>query len=256
MSEKNETALAAKSTGFLQLADLDFAQVMTDELNGLDVAFDRVKMPSSGSTVFEIPDDDGETTAVKDFAGVILHHQPLFMYYTYEYTGGHNPPDCGSYDGVTGQGNPGGSCRTCRYNQFGTGKNDGKACKNYRRLYILREGEIFPLLLHLPPTSLQEYTRYMKQLLKKRLTQKDLRSNTVVTRFSLQKAANTDSVPYSQAKFAFVRELTPEEQAVINRLSYQIKANCQQTSLDDDLLADAGQDNPFIDPETGEIIEA
>ena len=251
MPEQNETALATQNTGFLLLADMDFSQAMVDELDGLDILFDRIKMPSSGSTVFEVPDDEGELTPVKDFTGVILYHHPLQMYYMYKYTGGNNPPDCGSYDGIIGQGNPGGQCKTCRYNQFGTGENGSKACKNRRRLYILREGEIFPLLLHLPPGSLREITQYLKRLLTK-----GLRSNMVVTRFSLQKATNKGNMVYSQAQFAVDRVLTPEEQSIIVGLSNQIKAHSLQVALDDDPLVDTGQDNPFIDPETGEIIEA
>lgn len=251
MPEQNETALTTQNKGFLLLSDMDFSKAMADELNGLDILFDRIKMPSSGSTVFEVPDDEGELASVKDFTGVILYHHPLQMYYMYKYTGGNNPPDCGSYDGVTGQGNPGGQCKTCRYNQFGTGVNGSKACKNRRRLYILREGEIFPLLLHLPPGSLREFTQYLKRLLTKGL----MRSNTVVTRFSLQKATNKGNMVYSQAQFAVDRALTPEEQSVISRLSEQVMSYSLQVALDDDHLIDTGQDNPFIDQETGEIIE-
>lgn len=255
MSEKKDTTLVAQGSGFLQFADLDFSQVVAEELDGLDITFDRVKMPSSGSTVFEIPsagpsgDEDGECIPVKDFKGVILYHHPLLMYYKEKYTGGNNPPDCGSYDSVTGQGDPGGNCRTCPYNQFGSGENGGKACKSRRRLYILREGEIFPLLLHLPPGSLRELTQYLKRLLTK-----GKRSNMVVTRFSLQKATNKGNMVYSQAQFAADRLLTAEEQTVIARLSDQIKAQSLHVAIDDDPLSDAGQDNPFVDPETGEII--
>ena len=75
--------------------------------------------------------------------------------YATKYTGGNQPPDCCSFDGVTGEGEPGGACRKCPLNQFGSGENGAKACKNRRRIYVLREGEIFPLLLSLPTGSLQ-----------------------------------------------------------------------------------------------------
>jgi len=250
MPAKKETALTAQSGGYQQLQNVDMAQIIAEELDGLDVSFERVKIPSSGSTLFEVPSDDGESEAVKEFSGVILYHHPLFAYYKTKYTGGNNPPDCGSFDGVAGQGDPGGDCKHCRFNQFGTGENGSKACKNRRRIYILREGEIFPLLLSLPTGSLREFTKYLN-----RLVTKGKRANTVVTRFSLRKATNKGNVVYSQAQFAEDRILTPGEQAAIAKVSEQIKAYSLQVAFDYDPVMDAGQDEPIIDPETGEIIE-
>lgn len=249
MTASNKTAPTTQSSGFLRLADLDLAKVMAEELNGLDATFERIKLPSSGSTVFEVPGENGEMETVKEFSGVILHHHTLFTYYQNKYTGANNPPDCGSFDGVTGQGNPGGRCKTCQHNQFGAGDNGGKTCKNRRRIYILREGDIFPLLLHLPPGSLREFTNYLKRLLTN-----TLQSNMIVTRFSLKKATNKGNMVYSQARFSVDRNLRPEEYAVVSRLSEQLREHCQHVPIDVDLFSDAEQDNLFIDPETGEII--
>lgn len=101
---KNETALAAQNNnGFNQLADMNMAEMMAEELDGLDAGFERIKIPSAGSTVFEVPgEDSGEPETVKEFSAVILYHHPLFAYYKSKYTGGNNPPDCGSFDGLTG----------------------------------------------------------------------------------------------------------------------------------------------------------
>jgi len=76
------------------------------------------------------------------------------------------------------------------------GKTASKACKNRRRIYVLREGEIFPLILSLPTGSLKEFSRYIKRLLSK-----GKKSNSVVTRFSLKKATNSSGITYSQAQF-------------------------------------------------------
>jgi hypothetical protein len=156
MESKQKTALAAQSNiGFLSLADTDFDALLAEELNGLDLSFERIKIPSAGSTVFEVPGEE-EPETVKEFSAVILYHHPLFAYYKSKYTEGNNPPDCGSFDGVCGAGDPGGDCKHCPMNQFGTGENGSKACKNRRRIYVLREGEIFPLLLSLPTGSLND----------------------------------------------------------------------------------------------------
>jgi hypothetical protein len=137
LANTGTTALTAQNNSFITLEDNGFAAMITDELNGLDVGFERIKIPSGGATMFEMPAEDGdETLSVKEFSGVVLHHHTLNAYYKNKYTGGSNPPDCGSFDGVTGEGDPGGNCAKCTNNQFGTGENGAKACKNRRRVYI------------------------------------------------------------------------------------------------------------------------
>lgn len=151
MAKNNEIATLSSNESFLALQDFNFADVMAEEMNGLSASFERVKIPIGGGTVFEIPGDDSDDVdTVKEINAVILHHHPLNAYYATKYTGGSNPPDCGSYDGLAGVGNPGGSCKNCPYNVFGSGENGAKACKNRRRLYLLREGDIFPMILSLP----------------------------------------------------------------------------------------------------------
>lgn len=162
---KNEMIPA---TNYTALKDFNLAEAMASEMNGMDVSFDRVTIPAAGGTTFELPGElPGETDAVKEFTGVILYHHPLFAYYRERFTGGNNAPDCGSYDGVTGVGNPGGVCAQCPLNQFGSGENGGKACKNKRRIFILREGELIPILLTLPTGSMKEFAVYVKRLLAK-----------------------------------------------------------------------------------------
>jgi len=251
MANKKETALTERqSGGFLQLADVNMAAMMAEELDGLDTSFERIKIPSAGSTVFEIPGENpGEPDTVKEFSGVILYHHTLHAYYKTKYSGGNNPPDCGSFDGITGEGDPGGSCKTCPYNKFGSGENNSKACKNRRRIFVLREGEIFPLLLSLPTGSLKEFTKYIKRLLGK-----GRKSNSVVTRFSLRKATNSGGIAYSQAQFAIDRILTPQEHALLDKLSEQVKAYSKHIGYEVDSGAEAA-DELNVDPETGEVIQ-
>ena len=80
-----------------------------------DMSFERIKIPSAGSTVFEVPGENpGEPDTVKEFSAVILYHHPLYAYYKTKYTGGNQPPDCGSFDGITGEGDPGGIAAPAR----------------------------------------------------------------------------------------------------------------------------------------------
>lgn len=212
----------------------------------MNISFDRVSVPAAGGLAFELPGElPGETDMAKEFTGVILFHHPLFTYYRDSFTGGNNPPDCGSYDGVYGVGDPGGRCDKCPLNQFGSDPNGGKACKNKRRVYILREGELIPILLTLPVGSMKEFAVYIKRLLTK-----GKKSSGVVTRFSLKKATNAGGIAYSQAQFAVDRVLTPEEIPYINALADQVKALASGVAYDTE--QPAGEE---INPFTGEIVK-
>jgi len=248
MANKNETALAtAQNQGFLALANTDFSNTIAEELDGLDLTFDRIKIPAAGNITFEVPGEDGEGEPVKEFSAVILHHHPLFWYYKTKYTGGNNPPDCSSIDGKTGHGEPGGACADCPLNQYETAEEGkGKACKNRRLLYVLREGEVFPMMLSLPVGSIKEFTNYLK-----RTISKGYKSNAVVTRFSLKKATSSGGVLYSQAQFAIDRVLSAEERALIQTLSDQVKAYSKTAPVTDN----AANIDIMVDEETGEIIE-
>lgn len=239
MSKKDEMTVAG--AGFLALAEFNMNETIAEELDGLDGGFDRVKIPSGGATMFELPGDEAdEPEMVKEFSAVILYHHPVLQYYKEKYTGGSNPPDCGSFDGVVGDGVPGGVCAECPLNQFGSGENNSKACKTRRRVFLLREGELFPLILSLPTGSMREFSRYIKRLLSK-----GRKSNSVVTRFSLKKATNNSGIAYSQAQFSIDRPLTGEEQVLITKLSEQVKGYSRHVGFDMEEPGDA--DNPFTE---------
>lgn len=112
---------------------------------------------------------------------------------------------------------------------------------------ILREGELFPVALSLPTGSLKTFTNYVKhQLTKgKKLSQ-------IVTRISLKKATSSAGIAYSQAVFNFERVLSPEEITALSGVVETCKAYA--ANLSPAMIAD--DDIPFVDPETGEIVEA
>ena len=251
MSEnKNNSTEVAVTSGFAALAGLDILQeALADDCQGLDFTFDRIKIPAGGSTAFEVPgDDDEDTTMAKEITGVILFNHPAYAYYTEKYAGGSNPPDCGSFDGVTGTGNPGGTCANCHYNQFGSGEGQSKACKNRRLIYILQEGELFPMVLSLPTGSLKKFTKYVKRQLSK-----GRKLNQVVTKISLKKATSSTGIAFSQAVFSFVRVLDDAEKTAMATMTEQVKSYA--ANLTTAALAEVTQDESMVDPETGEIIE-
>jgi flagellar biosynthesis/type III secretory pathway M-ring protein FliF/YscJ len=68
MATKKNEALAAQNTGFLALANADLGAMMAEELDGLDAGFERIKIPSAGSTLFEMPGEDGDPELAKEKA--------------------------------------------------------------------------------------------------------------------------------------------------------------------------------------------
>ena len=143
MSEikKTETELAVTS-GFVSTEGMDILrEALADDCQGMDFSFDKITIPTGGVTMFQLPEENEDGNAMaKEVTGVILYNHPAFAYYSEKYTGESVPPECSSFDGVTGNGEPGGACATCPYNQYGSGEGKSKACKNKRFLYIIREG--------------------------------------------------------------------------------------------------------------------
>ena len=254
MSNNNTemTVKGAENTG-VGFANVDglalLQEVMAEDCAGLDFSFDKIKFAAGGTTILELPGDGDEPEMAKSLTCVVLYNHPAYAYYTDKYQGGNNPPDCGSFDGVCGIGNPGGSCKTCPYNQFGSGEGQAKACKNRRMLYILREGEVFPMMLNLPTGSLKEFTQYMKRLLTK-----GRRINQVVTKISIRKANSRSGIDFSQAQFSMERMLIAQERAVAEKMTEQVKEYVSH--LGTQALVEE-EDTPFanVDPETGEVIE-
>ena len=246
---KNNTTELTVSNGFHEMVDLSFlSEAMNEECAGLEFTFDRVKIPSGGMTAFEVPTGDGETTELeKEIDCVILISHPANAYYKDTYKGGANPPDCGSFDGITGS--SGASCKTCPYNQFGSGEGKAKACKNRRMMYLLRENELFPLILNLPTGSLRTFTKYVQSLLSR-----GKRPHQVVTRISLRKAKNGDSPEFSQAVFKCVRALDPQEQVNIDAMIEQVRVYASNLTTAS-LAPNEDMGTPLEDPFTGEFIE-
>ena len=249
MSEGKNTEIATVKSGYMALANNSFLEeAMAGECAGLEFTIDRVKLPAGGGTAFEIPSEEGEETEmVKDITGVILYNHPAFAYYAAAFAGGHAAPDCSSMDGVTGVGLPGGSCRDCPYNKFGSGDGQSKLCKNKRMLYILREGELFPVALSLPTGSLRTFTNYVKRQLTK-----GRKLSQIVTKVSLKKATSAAGIAYSQAVFTFDRALTAEE---IKALSGAVES-CKTYAANSftDMIAE--DDLPFLDGENSDFPDA
>lgn len=166
----------------------DMAEIIAEELGENEqIPYDRVKIPSGGSTVFEIPGDDPDNPDTeKEIEGIIVYAHDINSYWKNEYNGANDIPDCSSADGKNGLDAETGeinSCASCPFNEYGSGrKGKGKACKNMKRLYILHSGSSFPMILTLPPTSIKEYKNYAgKNIIK------GLRTHHVITKITLKR---------------------------------------------------------------------
>lgn len=229
--------LTTTNDKFMVPAANDMSAVLEDmqsEMEGLQLTFDRIKIPAGGGLAFEVPNGNPDAPdMLKEIVGVIVDHHPINAYWEDKYNGQNNPPTCSSMDGKQGINITTGeirACKNCPYNQFGSdGTGKGKACKNMHRIYILRSGDTFPLLLTLPPTSLKAFSDYIG----KRLLVKGYKSCDVVTKITLKRVQNSSGIAYSQAQFSLESVLDAETKAVMRQYAESIKAvTRQQGSID------------------------
>ena len=117
-------------------------------------------------------------------------------------------------------------------------------------LYLVREGEIFPVVISLPTGSLKSFTDYVKHQLTK-----GRKLSNIVTQISLEKATNDEGIVYSKAKFKFVRVLNDDEKKFIGEMTGLIKEYSSSLTVSDISDEDDSSDEaPFVDTETGEVI--
>lgn len=168
----------------------------------------KVKVPSAGSTTWEIPVGDNEMEPSRFIEGVIIAQIPHRIYFQENTTGEKNPPACTSEDGVTGYGTPGGSCKNCAFAKFGS-KGRGQACSARMNLYIMRDEDFLPIVIDLPPSSLTTLKKYMTQLAT--LSRKPFYA--VRTKLTLKRLENPGGKAYSVVQFSMAGKLDEDEAA-------------------------------------------
>ena len=202
--------------------------VLSEDMTGLTVTFDRIRIPTGGSTTFEVPLDDENFKPEKELVGVIVDQHAARTYWSER--GQNRPPDCTSMDGLSGTATPvsglewagsSRSCADCPLNMWGSGdQGRGKACKELRRLYLLRAGDVFPLVLTLPPTSLLSFGNYLG----KRVLPSGLRLHQVVTRITLERVVSKAGNPFARARFALVGRLDDQTAQAVALYAKRIQA--------------------------------
>lgn len=160
--KKEESALAVSQPIDLEEYGIDIT----------DIEFDRIKIPAGGIKQLQVV-SDGEDEMVKELTGVIVYAHPAYARWPEKEAmpGEVAMPLCSSFDGKTGTDEEGAKhiCSSCPHFQWGSGKNGGKDCKTGYRLYVLRDGEMLPMLFNVPPTSSKIVKAYIGKGLMKGL---------------------------------------------------------------------------------------
>lgn len=224
----NNTSMQPVNFQLPAVVDSSFtSEDLADDMEGLQMSFQRIKIPSGGNIVFEIPTDDPDNPNYeKTVEGVLIHHHDANAYWPEgsEYDE-NTAPLCSSVDGKQGIGEPGGLCATCALNLYGSApEGRGKACKNMRMLYLLQSGESIPIQISLPPTSLKPFKTFINQafLLRRRP------SYSSVIQIGLRKENNGGN-DYSVATFRLVGNFEGEQLAQIRSYTESFKEQIKLT---------------------------
>ena len=212
--------------------------------------FGLITIAGGGAGVFKVlePGAEETTNGVQAIEGVIIASHLVNVRWGHDF-GTRQPgeqPICRSMDGLTGVEQETGethSCAACPFNQF-TEDGGRKACSNKRQLYIMREGDLLPMLLALPPSSLKAYDNYRV------LASLTLRTpmNALVTRITLKNKVSAGGSEYSSPVFTAIGKLPPDEGKRMDAFARQIMDAAQRAGISADEVSDEGAAPPPAQP--------
>ena len=207
---KQETAVSPFVIFQTELAEIHEAIEANVGDAGLSAGdFERIKVPAGGGIAWSVQGLDGEEM-IKELSGIIIAWRDTRAYWSLsmEDSDGNMPPDCYSMDARTGIGKPGGDCHKCPLAQFGSDPKggDGQACKLIRQLFLIREDNLLPEIVNLPPSSVKPARQYFL-----RLASKGVPCYSVITKLVLEKTKNGQGIVYSKAALTSGGRLTPEQ---------------------------------------------
>lgn len=229
-------------------AYLPSAQELQDVMNDLGDILSRrifgvVSIAGGGAGVFKVlePGADEPTNGIQEIDCVILASHAVNVRWGHDYGTRQQGerPVCKSIDGKTGVEDATGEvhdCESCPYNQF---SQDGgrKQCANKRQLYIMREGDLLPVLLTLPPSALKAYDNYRVMA---RLTLRTPMS-ALLTRITLKNKVSAQGSEYSSPVFTAIGKLPADESKRLEAWAKEIMQAAQRAGIDAD---DLSQDGP------------
>ena len=207
LQEPIAPAVVPAESGYIALSN-NALDIIRENLKNQPLSlqlFDVVKSPSGGATVFSVPSLTGEE-AEKELTGIILDYTTPRAYWDTPDPVEGTPPVCMSQNSIVSS--DGKACFSCPYNDFGSkdGESNAKACKESVLLFLLRPGNVLPLLVRVPVTSKPRFLKYTA-----RLAGNLVPVNSVVTKISLEKATSKAGKPYALFNFEAVSILSPQE---------------------------------------------
>lgn len=226
------TELTVVKPGEFAVVAADIGQVIKSNLGGEAISpadLIRIRVPAGGSTTWEVPTPNGDTESLKAVDAVVVHVARRRAYWPNATPTG-EPPACASADCVTGVGEPGGACDKCPHNAFGSAhKGDGtsgrgKACKESKLLFILRDGHRLPEVVVVPPGSLRPMRRYQLNL--------ERPYWSYVTRLELNRVHNKDGIAYAEVQPSQAGNLNEEQVAAVSRYAQEMSAVFGQVTVD------------------------
>lgn len=231
IQEQAASAVVPAESGYIALSN-NALDVIRENLKNQPLSlqlFDVVKSPSGGATVFSVPGLTGEE-AEKELTGIILDYTTPRAYWDTPDPVEGTPPVCMSQNSIVSH--DGKACFSCPYNDFGSkdGESNAKACKESVLLFLLRPGNVLPLLVRVPVTSKPRFLKYTA-----RLAGNLVPVNSVVTKITLEKATSKAGKPYALFNFEAVSLLSPQEAEQARAYARQLMDSVNAAELMPDL---------------------
>lgn len=184
----------------------------------------QAKIPAGGGMAFNISTGNEEQdTSVSNFKGIIVSYHSHNVLFPETENGGMSaePPICQSPNGKQGIARDGDElrdCADCPHNQWRSGKNGGKQCKNKRCLYIIAEGCTVPIMMTLPPMSVKPWEAYKSGLGIRRMSPCD-----VVTEFSIAVKTSKNGIKYSTVRLKAIGYVSQEMKTAAQALGNEVR---------------------------------
>lgn len=201
----------------------------------------RVKTPAGGGKVWQYVDAAGVERSEKAITGILVAYIPVGTLWGSEEPAKGELPVLVTHDFVTarrvndsiGDLDPE-QLEACRvgdklyawdrlpWAQYGSGRGGvGKRAKESRLLFVLQEGETWPVIVSAGPGSLKNVTSFVKKL--------GVPHFRCEVELTLQKADSSGGIVYSQIVPRLLRTLDREQGAVIQKLYTQPLSRLAQT---------------------------
>lgn len=191
---------------------------LQEAMNGVEIKYQRIKMPSGGGLVFEF----GDQFAKQLECVIILFHRTNSLYLTKledKLDTDDKLPDCYSKDSIKGVDKHTGEvkdCSNCPYNRF----DSEISCANKFRLYLQLATSEMPVIFDLPPTSIKAFSNYINES----ITPRKLWSYQALTVIELEKKESKNKQVYSSAKFTFKGQIQKNTALEMQRKHKSLKA--------------------------------